>query len=102
MISGSQCLTRNPLPVLSLPTTDTFQLEPDAMQQFSRLKPGEFVQLGSNDLQSFHNWHTSLPVLKAALSVALAQQRKGMTPILRIGTDLSSDELRGHPIIAIG
>lgn len=89
-------------PVLSLPTTDTFQLEPDAMQQFSRLKPGEFVQLGSNNLQSFHNWHTSPPVLKAALSVALALQRKGMTPILRIGTDLSSDELRGHPIIAIG
>jgi hypothetical protein len=89
-------------PVLSLPTTDTFQLELDAMQQFSRLKPGEFVQLGSNNLQSFHNWHTSLPVLKAALSVALALQRKGMTPILRIGTDLSSDELRGHPIIAIG
>jgi hypothetical protein len=32
--------------VLSLPTTDTFQFQPDAMQQFSRLKPGESVKLG--------------------------------------------------------
>jgi hypothetical protein len=89
-------------PVLSLPTTDTFQLEPDAMQRVSQLKPGEFLPLGLSNLQGFHNWHTSLPVLKAALSVALALQRKHMTPLLRIGTDLSSDELRGHPIIAIG
>ncbi len=89
-------------PVLSLPTTNTFQFDPDTMQQFSQLKPGELLQVGLSNVQGFHNWHTSLPVLRASLSVALALQRKGMTPVLRIGTDLSPDELRGHPIIAIG
>jgi hypothetical protein len=89
-------------PVLSLPTTDTFQLEPDALQQFSQLKPGESVKLGLRDVQAFHNWHVSLPVLQATLSVALALERKGKTPLVRLGTDLKRDELRGHPIIAIG
>jgi hypothetical protein len=89
-------------PVLSLPTTDTFQLDSDATSQFSQLKPGESMKLGLNDAQSFHNWHVSLPVLQAALSVALALERKGKTPLVRVGTDLKMDELRGHPIIAIG
>ena len=89
-------------PVLSLPTTDTFQLEPGAMQQFSQLKPGESVKLGLSDVQTFHNWHVSQPVLQATLSVALALERKGKTPLVRLGTDLKMDELRGHPIIAIG
>ena len=89
-------------PVLSLPTTDTFQFEPDAMQQFSQLKPGESVNLGLRDVQNFHNWHVSMPVLQATLSVALALERKGKTPLVRLGTDLKMDELRGHPIIAIG
>src|SRR5207253_5731000 len=95
-------LTASSSPVLSLPTTDTFQLEPDAMQQFSRLKSGESVKLGLADVQTFHNWHVSLPVLQATLSVALALDRKGKTPLVRLGTDLKRDELRGHPIIAIG
>lgn len=90
------------LPILSLPTTDTFQLDPDARQRFGQLKPGESLKLESSSVQGFHNWHTSLPVLKAAISVALALQRNGVTPLIRVGTDLSSDELRGHPIIAIG
>ena len=89
-------------PVLNLPTTDTFQFQPDAMQQFSQLKPGESVKLGLGDVQTFHNWHVSQPVLQATLSVALALERKGKTPLVRLGTDLKMDELRGHPIIAIG
>ena len=43
-----------------------------------------------------------LLVLQAALSVALALELKGKTPLVRIGTDLRMDELQGHPIIAIG
>jgi len=89
-------------PVLSLPTTDTFQFQANAMQQFSRLKPGESMDLGLADVQNFHNWHISLPVLQAALSVTLALERKGKTPLVRQGTDLKMDELRGHPVIAIG
>ena len=89
-------------PVVSLPTTDTLQLQPNAMQQFSRLKPGESLSLGLTDVQTFHNWHVSLPVLQATLSVTLALERKGKTPLVRQGTDLKMDELRGHPIIAIG
>lgn len=89
-------------PVLSLPTTDTFQFEPDYIPQFSQLKPGESVKLSLSDVQIFHNWHISLPVLQATLSVALALERKGKTPLVRLGTDLKMDELRGHPIIAIG
>jgi hypothetical protein len=89
-------------PVLSLPTTDTFQLAPDALPQFSQLKPGESMKLELSDVQSFHNWHVSVPVLQATLSVALALERKGKTPLVRLGTDLKMDELRGHPIIAIG
>lgn len=89
-------------PVLSLPTTDTFQLQPEATQEFNQLKPGDSMKLGLADLQSFHNWHISLPVMQATLSVALALERKGKTPLVRIGTDLRGDELRGHPVIAIG
>jgi len=89
-------------PLLSLPTTDTFQLDSDATSQFSQLKPGESMKLELIDAQSFHNWHVSLPVLQATLSVALALERKGKTPLVRLGTDLKMDELRGHPIIAIG
>jgi hypothetical protein len=89
-------------PVINLPTTNTFQMEPEAMQQFSQLKPDELMKVGLNNVQAFHDWHTSLPVLQAALSVALALQRRGETPILRMGTELSSDELRGQAIIAIG
>jgi hypothetical protein len=89
-------------PVLSLPTTDTFQFDPDAMQQFSELKPGESMNLALRDVQNFHNWHVSMPVLQATLSVALTLERKGKTPLVRLGSDLKMDELRGHPIIAIG
>jgi hypothetical protein len=89
-------------PVINLPTTNTFQMEPEAMQQFGQLKPDELMKVGLNNVQAFHNWHTSLPVLQAALSVALALQRRGETPILRMGAEMTSDELRGHPIIAIG
>lgn len=89
-------------PVLSLPTTDTFQLELDAARQFDQLKPGESMKLGLGDLLRFHDWHVSQPVLQATLSVALALGRKGKTPLIRVGTDLRRDELRGHPIIAIG
>ncbi|WP_263419498.1 hypothetical protein [Terriglobus albidus] len=89
-------------PVVSLPTSDTIQLQSNAMQQFSRLKPGESLSLGLADVQAFHNWHISLPVLQATLSVTLALERKGKTPLVRQGTDLKMDELRGHPIIAIG
>jgi len=89
-------------PVLILPTTNTFQFEPDAMQRFSQLKPSESMSLASSDVQDFHNWHVSLPVLEATLSVALALERNGKTPLVRLGTDLKMDELRGHPIISIG
>jgi hypothetical protein len=89
-------------PVLVLPTTNTFQLQPNATQKFSQLKHSESVTLALADVQDLHNWHISLPVLQATLSVALALQRKGQTPLVRIGTDLKMDELRGHPIIAIG
>jgi hypothetical protein len=51
---------------------------------------------------AFHDWHVSLPVMQAALSIELALERKGKAPILRVGTDLRRDELRGHPVIAIG
>jgi hypothetical protein len=92
-------------PVLSLPTTDTFQLGLDptrTLDQWNRLKSGESVQLGAGDVLTFHDWHVSWPVLQATLSVALALERKGKIPLVRIGTDLRRDELRGHPIIAIG
>ena len=90
-------LDERSVPVINLPTTNTFQMEPEAMQQFGQLKPDELMKIGSTNMQAFHNWHTSLPVLQAALSVALALQRRGETPILRMSTELSSDELRGHP-----
>lgn len=89
-------------PVLCLPTTDTFQLEPNAVRAFSQLKPGSKMTIQDGDIQSFHNWHVSMPVMQAALSVALVLERMGKTPLVRIGTDLKEDELRGHPVIAIG
>jgi hypothetical protein len=92
-------------PVLNLPTTDTFQLNLDPMRTGNRLnelKPGESLSLSPGDFIGFHDWDVSLPVVQAALSVTLALERKGKTPLVRVGTDLRSDELRGHPIIAIG
>lgn len=89
-------------PVLSLPTTDTIQLRPDVIPEFNQLKPGQSMKLEMGDVQNFHNWHVSIPVLQATLSVALALERRGRAPLVRMGTDLKMDELRGHPVIAIG
>jgi hypothetical protein len=92
-------------PVLNLPTTDTFQLllNPErTLAPLSDLQPGQSLRLKYGDVDVFHDWHVSFPVLQATLSVALALGRKGKTPLVRIGTDLRRDELRGHPIIAIG
>jgi hypothetical protein len=89
-------------PVLSLPTTDTFMLTHGSTQLQSQLSRGNLENLRSGDMLSFHDWHVSLPVVQAALSVAIALGRRGKTPLVRMGTDLSRDELRGHPIIAIG
>lgn len=92
-------------PVLNLPTTDTFQLtlNPErTLGPLSDLQPGQSLKLELGDFVGFHDWHVSLPVLQATLSVALALDHKGKTPLVRIGTDLRRDELRGHPVIAIG
>ena len=92
-------------PVINLPTTDTFQLNLDSMRtdtELIDLKPGESLKLSPGDFIAFHDWHVSLPVLQATFSVALAMERKGKIPLVRIGTDMRRDELRGHPIIAIG
>ena len=92
-------------PVLNLPTTDTFQLTMNSertLAPLSNLQPGQSFKLKIGDFIGFHDWHVSLPVLQATLSVALALGHKGKTPLVRIGTDLRRDELRGHPVIAIG
>jgi hypothetical protein len=92
-------------PLLNLPTTDTLQLNLDSMRTLNplnQLKPGEFLKIDHSNVIGFHDWHVSLPVLQATLSVALALQRKGIVPLVRIGTDLRRDELRGHPVIAVG
>jgi hypothetical protein len=92
-------------PVLNLPTTDTLQLTLDPMRTLNalkQLKPGESLKLAPGDFIGFHDWHVSMPVLQATLSVSLALERKDKIPLVRIGTDLTRDELRGHPVIAIG
>jgi len=92
-------------PVINLPTTDTFQLVMNPKRTLSPLNdlhPGESLRIERSDIVSFHDWHVSLPVLQATLSVALALERKGQTPLVRMGTDLRRDEIRGHPMIAIG
>jgi hypothetical protein len=92
-------------PVLNLPTTDTIQLALDPMRTLNalnQLTPGETLNLRREDVIGFHDWHVSMPVVQATLSVALALERKGKTPLVRVGTDMRRDELRGHPIIAIG
>ncbi len=89
-------------PVLSLPGSDTFQFQPDALRQFSQQKPDHSAKFGASDVVAFHNWHVSMPVLQAALAVALTLDRKGKTPLVRMGADLRTDEVLGHPVIAIG
>jgi hypothetical protein len=91
-----------PAPVLCLPTTDTFQLSAEVTRDLQQLQPGGDVKLTAGQVMSFHNWHTSWPVLQATLDVSAVLQGKGRTPLVRIGTDLKTDELRGHPVIAIG
>lgn len=95
-------LNASSAPVLNLPTSDTYQLEPGAMLRFHQISPGQSITLAPGDIQSFHNWHVSLPVLQATLSVARALEQKGVIPLIRIGTDMRRDEVEGHPIIAIG
>jgi hypothetical protein len=73
-----------------------------ALRSLDHLRPGESLTLGPDNVIAFHDWHVSLPVLQAALSLSLSLQRKGRVPIVRIGSDLRRDELRGHPIITIG
>lgn len=89
-------------PVLVLPTTNTLQVALNAEKKYPEPTSGTPVSYSIADLQQYHNWHVSLPVLQGTMSVALALQRKGQTPIVRIGTDLKQDELRGHPVIAVG
>jgi len=92
-------------PVLNLPTTDTIQLALDPMRtlnSLNQLKPGETLNLRPEDVIGYHDWHVSMPVLQATLSVSLALERKDKVPLVRIGTDMRRDELRGHPVIAIG
>ncbi len=92
-------------PLLSLPTTDVIQLNLDpkrTLGPLDRLQPGEFLKLGREDMIGYHDWFVSLPVLQATLSVELALEQKGKIPQIRVGTDLRRDELRGHPIIALG
>jgi len=92
-------------PVLNLPTTDTIQLALDPMRtlnSLNQLKPGDTLNLRHEDVIGYHDWHVSMPVLQATLSVSLALERRDKVPLVRIGTDMRRDELRGHPIIAIG
>lgn len=89
-------------PILSLPTTNTLSLTYGSNDVQDQLSAGKTVNLRSDQLFIFHNWHESLPIIQATLSVALALERHGKTSLIRMGTDLSRDELRGHPIIAIG
>jgi hypothetical protein len=89
-------------PVLVLPVTNTFQIASGSGQKLEGLKMGESVTITGGELQELHNWHISLPVFQATLSVFSALQRKGQTPVVRMGADLTRDELRGHPVIAIG
>ena len=92
-------------PVLNLPTTDTMQLALDPLRTLNalnQLTPGETLNLRREDVIAYHDWHVSMPVVQATLSVVMALQRMGKTPLVRIGTDMRRDELRGHPIIAIG
>lgn len=89
-------------PVICLPTRDTHRFMPDALREFDQLKPGGSMQLKFDQVERYHNWHVSMPVLQAAIAVYSTLQRNGRAPLLRIGTDLKQDELRGHPVIAIG
>lgn len=92
-------------PVLNLPSTDTLQLALDprrTLDSLNKLKPGETLDLRPEDVIGYHDWHVSMPVLQATLSVSLALGRRNKVPLIRIGTDMRRDELRGHPIIAIG
>ena len=72
------------------------------MRDLGQFRTGETLHLNPAPLQTFHDWHTSLPVLQATLSVSLALQRMGKAPLIRIGDDLKMDEIRGHPVVAIG
>jgi hypothetical protein len=92
-------------PVINLPTTDTLQLPLDptrTLNAWNEPQSGELLRVGPGDAIAFHDWHVSMPVLQATLSVSLALERKNKVPLVRIGTDMRGDELRGHPIIAIG
>lgn len=92
-------------PVLLLPTSTTYQIGYESVLQTTSSRSShdaQQTQISVNDLFAFHDWHVSLPVFRAAVAVLLAMPLKNKTPILRIGTEMQSDEVRGHPVIAVG
>jgi hypothetical protein len=98
----SPVLSMEATPILSLPSTNTLQVRTQKMPGLKPFENGAVPKLDPSDLVAFHDWHTSLPVLQATIAVTAALQRMGKTPVVRIGDDLKMDEVRGHPIIAIG
>ena len=53
-----------------------------------KLSKADKVALGkleAANVETFHDWHTSLPVLQAMASVSMALRGMGKTPLIRIG-----------------
>ena len=68
----------------------------------SPLKTGQVLALDSASFVAVHDWHTSLPVLRATVAVSGALQRMGRSPLIRIGDDLKMDEIGVIRFVAIG
>jgi len=89
-------------PIICLPESQTVQLPRALMRDLASAPTDTVVKLRPNEILRFQNWHTSLPVLQAALAVSSVLQRNGRPPAVRVGADLKMDEVRGRLVVAIG
>ena len=89
-------------PILRLPDYQSYIFTRQGQEVLDNARPdATSLPIGPGEYRKVLGFHVSAPTFHAAVDVALFLERKGRTPQLRIGADLTSAELRRHPVIAV-
>jgi hypothetical protein len=89
-------------PILRLPDYQSYLFTRQGQEVLDNARPdATSLPIGPGEYRKVLGFHVSAPTFHAAVDLALFLERKGRTPQLRIGADLTSAELRRHPVIAV-
>ena len=89
-------------PILRLPDYQSYIFTRQGQEVLDNARPdATSLPIGPGEYRKVLGFHVSAPTFLAAVDVALFLERTGRTPQLRIGADLTSAELRRHPVIAV-